>query len=250
MSNFRPPTFRPPRFRPLGFRPGPREFITKHDGLHRVADDTLDEFELYIGQDASPDFTAPPAETFTSLPHTTTTVLTPPISGTRVFALVTRRRNRHNLLSQNIVEELIEIDSGGVQQAVKPTDPEDVAVAPTAGGTILVTASYFYTVDPPASQADAFAIYFRTDGTDPDPTIDVPTIVSMVKVDGVAKLSQTFGPFADTTPFKAIVRARIVSSGVESPSLTVFATAAATGGPAAPGQPGAFLVPAARQEHR
>lgn len=250
MSNFRPPTFRPPRFRPLGFRPGPREFITRHDGLHRVADDGLDQFELYIGQDAPPDFTAPPAETFTSLPHTTTTVLTPPGSGTRVFQLVTRKRNRYDLLSQNIIAELIEIDSGGVQQAVKPSDPQDVSVVPAVGGTILVTANYFYTTDPAASQADEFAIYSRTDGTDPDPSADTPTIVAMIKIDGVAKLTQSFGPFADTTPFKAIVRTRINASGVESPSLTVFSTAAETGGPPAPIQPGAFVTPAARQEHR
>lgn len=40
-------------------------------GSHRIANDSLERYELYRGIDAEPDFDAAPFETFTSLPHET-----------------------------------------------------------------------------------------------------------------------------------------------------------------------------------
>jgi hypothetical protein len=173
-------------------------------GMFRIADDQLERYELHIGVGAPPDITLPPTETFTSLPFTTVTTLG---VGTTNY-LVVNRRNRHDMRSESDVSTIIRVDGAGDQVAPLPTAPEVVQWVAGLGGAFLLTAVYFYDVDSEANQADSFLIYTRFDGSDPDPSIDIPVVVAMIKSDGGANLLYTTAVQPPATTGKVIVRVR------------------------------------------
>ena len=206
-------------------------------GLHSSEDASLDRYELYVGQDAEPDFSASPAATSASLPITH--ALAAPSSGTRRYVLVTRRRNRWGLVSQNQREddsrtELI-IAADGTATAAPPSAPEQIEADPAAGGGARLTALYEYGPDGD-NAADQWRYYLTTDGTDPDPATDTPTDVEMLKVDGLAKLDTTTAQQSDGTTIKVLVRTRRTSDGVESTNTSSVQITADAQGPAATDQ--------------
>lgn len=201
-------------------------------GRHRAANDALARYELFVGQDGPPDFGAAPFETFTVLPHVTAPLAAPP-SGTRFYHLVVRRRNRWGLSSLNVTEFVVEVNAAGAEVAAPPSEPTGVRADAAAGRTVRVRAVYDYPVDG-EDQADAFLVYSRSNGTDPDPAVDTPLEVAMGKADGVARLDVGIGPFTEGATVKVIVRVRRNGSpDVDSRSLSVVSAVATAAGPAA-----------------
>jgi len=137
---------------------------------YRVADTTLEKYELYVGEDAMPDFDASdqPVATGASFPISWTP--TPPGSGdTTLLYCVTRKRNRFNLLSHNMHPTIIEINSLGDEELGPITDPEILSVSDGDSGEIIVFARYPKDVD--RNEADIWELYVKA-GSAPDPDVD------------------------------------------------------------------------------
>lgn len=198
-------------------------------GLTRIADDGLSRYELYIGVDGDPDFSAAPDETFTSLPYETA-ALTPG----HVYKLVVRQRNAYNLQSKNVVAWELDLDGAGNENSTPPSAPVDVSLVPAAAGAVRVQAGYSY-IEDGNNQADKFLIYLTSTGVDPDPVLDTPIESLMVKSDGVAKLDYTSSQFADGSDIRVLVRTRRSGSpDVDSTNSTILTTTADTVGPVEP----------------
>lgn len=198
-------------------------------GLHRVANDSLARFELYHGVGGSPDFTADPESTFTALPFTTSALTT---DATHHFVL--RQRNAWNLQSQNINEWVITTASDGSINATPPSDPVEIAAAASTAGTVTVTARYLYSADG-SNAADSFLVYLAVNAT-PVIGLTVPIAVSMIKSDGIAKLSYTTAAQTEGAVVNVIVRTRRTgvspSPNVDSIGTTVYSATATLLGPA------------------
>lgn len=183
-------------------------------GLYRIADDDLERYELHQGIGAEPDLSLPPAEVFTSLPHVTTLILA--VNTTNY--LVTNFRNRHDLRSESKITTIIRIDGAGDRVAPLPHPPQVTFWSAGASGVFVLRALYFYELDrlldetdeaaAIANMADQFLIYARYDGSDPDPGVDTPVIVDLVKADGAAKLIYSSAVQPPLTTGKVIVRTR------------------------------------------
>lgn len=221
----------------IGFSRGPRIFLREYTaqgaGLHRVADDNLSRYELFHTEDtvepADPDIDAVALATFSGLPYETAALTYPAI-----HKFVLCRRNRYGLLSRNRTAWRVELDATGAVVVVKPSAPLEYTIEAAAAGAFKVTARYEYLPDG-AYAANQWLIYLRTNGTNPDPSVDTPTVVSLVKVGGSAYLEYTTAGFAHGTTGKAIVRTRRTGSpNADSQNLTVVTATASTAGPAAP----------------
>jgi len=199
-------------------------------GQYRVADDDIELYELYRGIDAEPDLDGSPWETFATLPHETAALA---VDNTYCFVL--RHRNRWGLISQNIESWNIEIDDEGKQVQPRPEAPQNISITTAAGGKGLVTAQYYY--DPDDSYiATKWLIYFTDDGSNPDPEVDEPTVVTMYKNNGIATLKWT-SPAADNYDIlKVIVRTRRTSGedNYDSINTGIYDCMASTAGPETP----------------
>lgn len=145
---------------------------------YRVADDGLAGFEVYVGEGAMPDFTAPPAATGASLPITWP-VPSLAAGETTVLHVVTRKRNKYGLLSHNQHPTLIEINESALEELGPITAPTVQSVLDGVSGVIKVYARYSSGVD--RSEADSWELYVK-EGADPDPDSDTAVAVA------------TFGP--------------------------------------------------------
>ncbi len=201
------------------------------NGHHRLANDALALYELYRGVDAAADLAAAPWETFASLPHDTAA-----LDASHTYHFVLRKRNEHDLVSENVEETCIEVDAGGDEVAVRPSDPDDVSAEASAGGKVRVLAHYLYSLD--EQPATVWLIYSTTNGDDPDVDVDTPETETMVSVNGVAALDWETDAQGNGTTVKAIVRTRRIDTGpvnIDSTGTTVYSAVADTSGPSAPG---------------
>ncbi len=211
-------------------------------GLYRISDATVEGFELYRGVDAYPNLSASPWETYTSEPHTTGS-----LAANHTYHFVRRYRNRWNLLSQNIDETVIKINGSGNEVGVPPSDCTDETATPAAAGTVLITARYAYVSDGDL-QADEFLIYVTFNGVDPDPSMDTPVEVTMLKSDGIAKLTYTTAAQSEGTTVKAIIRVRRSAAPIsDSSNATIVSAIATLLGPSAVTPASSFLGSNAQQ---
>jgi len=215
-------------------------------GQYRIADDDLERYELYVGTDDSPDFDSAPLETFTTLPHDT-----PALDADHTYYFVLRKRNKWDLLSRNIAEWTFVVDADGAAEATVPSEPSslDIALTPDVDGKVRVAANYYYLED--SEEATQFLIYLTDDGSDPDPDVDTPTAVDMVKVDGIAKLDWLSDAFDDGKTIKIIVRTRRIDAGpvnVDSTNTDISTTTASTSGPDKTEPAGIFFKDIAEQK--
>ena len=224
-----------------------RTYAEKFPFLRRVAKAT-DEYRLYRGVDAAPDFDAPAWQTFRTLPQSFA------LAPSHTYRLVLRRANLYGLESANLREWTITLDAGGAAVATPPSAPEGLAVAAAAGRTVLVTARYAYGLDG-ANQADKFLVYLTSNGVDPDPAVDTATPVTMRKADGFAKLKWTSPAYSEGATVKVLLRTRRSGGGIMPPAgdsaSTNIETATATAiGPSAPAPAGAFFDAQAKGEEQ
>jgi len=144
---------------------------------YRVADTTLEQFELYVGEDTEPDFDASdqPVASGASFPISWTP--STPGSGTTIkLYAVTRKRNRYDLLSHNQYPTIIEIDDLGEEELGPITDPEILDVIDVVSGEIKVFSRYPLGVD--RNEADTWELYVE-EGVDPDPDNDTPVVTEV-----------------------------------------------------------------------
>jgi hypothetical protein len=81
----------------------PSNYGVLRDGYGRVAN--LPGYSVYVGVDGPPDYSLPPAGFSTDLPLDV--LVTPPLSGIRVFHLVVRKRDSYGLESLNQLETIL-----------------------------------------------------------------------------------------------------------------------------------------------
>jgi len=156
------------------YRRGPRRItnLRVYREEFRVAEDALERYELYLGEDAPPDLSdsTQPVDTSPTLPFSYPLNL--PSSGqeTEYYAL-TAYRNRFGLLSFNQHPRLITINDTGEEDPGVLSPPTIRRVLDDAVGTISVYSLYAYGVD--RNEADAWEVYVK-DGADPVPGVDSP----------------------------------------------------------------------------
>lgn len=140
--------------------------------FYRVADSTLDRYELYVGEDQAPDFLASdqPVATSATLPFTHT--LTPPASGTTRFHCCVRKRNQYDLLSFNQGCTIFEIDSDGAEELGPLTAPVRAKALSAPNSTVLAAASYLGVDRYPPDRWQVWA----KEGSDPVPGVDSPVL--------------------------------------------------------------------------
>jgi hypothetical protein len=195
-------------------------------GYWRVADTTLDRYELHIGTNAEPDITAAPNETFTALPYNTTAGFT----AGNTYYLVTNRRNRYDLVSQSVQTSIVKVAAGPVAVAPTPSTPEIISLAAAAAGTMLVKGVHYYAADTAAQQANQWLVYEKA-GSAPVPGVDSPTVVTMNKTDGAAYLEHTTGAYGNGTVVYVLLRVRRSADTIDSASSATLNATASTVGP-------------------
>ena len=174
-------------------------------GLYRIEDTTVAGYELYVGEDDDPDFTATPDATASALPITY--ALTPPVAGNLSYNWVCRYRNQYGKLSQNYYQRTVTIDSAGDEVVATLAPPTDIVLSDAYGGEVFVEGIYNGSADD--NLANFFRIYVTTDGTAPDPTTASPDYsVAMSPYGGPVKtLSTRIGPYSYTDTIKVLTTA-------------------------------------------
>ena len=211
-------------------------------GNYRIEDTSLIRYELYQGIDAQPDFTAAAWQTFNALPFTT-----PVLAVGHTYNFVLRKRNQHNLVSQNVQAWQLILDSGG-SSALYPSAPISQSMAQAAGGAGLITATYDALKDLANVAADTWAVWLTSDGSTPNTSSAATYTTPMIISDGQPKLSYLTAGFAQGTVLKAIVRARRSGAPTyDSQNSTVLQITADAIGPVAPAGAGVFFGESADQ---
>jgi hypothetical protein len=210
------------------------------NGMFRIADSGLEQYETFVGVGVLPSTSGTPTETFSSLPHTTTYTLTPPGSGTLTYNFVTNYRNAYGLVSDNVDVESITIDHNGNLIVQPPISPVAQSIVSTVSGAFTVMAQYYYQGDPnpayvpktttvddegnvtvtPAS--GTWHVYLSFDGS--NPLDETPISVAMTNVGGVIYLAYTTAVQAVPTTAKCVVRVCRASDGQEDTTTTVVST--------------------------
>lgn len=196
-------------------------------GVHRIENLAVELYELYVGTDAAPNFSAAPFATFASLPFTTAA-----LTANHTYWFVLRKRNRYGLLSANLWEDRLILDAGGSWIPANPSAPKQVAVAADTGNTVRVSAIYVLGSDPAAVRADSWLIYRTTTGVDPNPGVDTPTVVAMTKNGGLAVLSWISPAASDGADVRVLVRTRRTGTpNYDSQNATIQQATADDDGP-------------------
>lgn len=205
---------------PRGGAPSPAwvTYTQQLSGKYRVEGAAL-QYELYVGQDANPDFAAAPAAVSATLPFDY--ALAAPPSGTREYRLVCRVRNVYGLLSQNVYIRNIILSNTGAQEASDPSGPEGVALTETNELYLIVQAVY-YAIHDGDNKADVWDVYAKV-GVDPVPGVDVPISINMTS-GYVDVLWYKLGPYNYGETVHVIVRCRRDSDSnqVDDGNVTVY----------------------------
>jgi hypothetical protein len=187
------------------------------NGMFRVSNSSLVRYELGVGVNSN---AASVVETFTSLPHTTTYTLSP----SNTYSVAVNQRNAFNLASDDAQSTTFVINGSGQQVQPPPSSPVDTSVVALPSGAFSITSRYLFPSDPSAAQANAFHIYVRFDGTNPNPGTDTPILYTVplnserdpTDSGGYYALAYTTATHSVPTTCKAIVRAFRVVDSTES----------------------------------
>lgn len=177
------------------------------------------QYELYLGQDANPDFTAAPDATSATLPFNH--ALAPPGAGEREYRACVRWKNKFGVVSLNQYTRRFVINAAGVLVS-KPSTPVDVSVRDGFSLTVIVVAVYHFRDDDVDDRADTWDVYYTDTGANPNPAVDTPETKAMVFARDTEQLKMTLGPFAAEADFRCIVRARRSSSGADDGNSDVY----------------------------
>jgi len=200
-------------------------------GIHRVANDADERYELYRGVGAEPDpDTEAPWETFASLPHETAA-----LDEWEFYYFILRKRNKFGVVSKNISSWMIVTHDEGAF-ANSPSAPDVILAVAGANGKMVVDAYYAYPKDGD-DQATNWAVWFTSNGVNPDGNATPTYNETIIKADGVAKLHWESSEFGDGTTLKVLVRVRrfVVGEGwYPSDNATIYTVIADVDGPPTP----------------
>lgn len=204
------------------FSPGWTTFHQTYEQAYRVANTALAKYELYVGVDGPPDFSAPPTATSPTLPFTWTP--TPPGAGSIELHMVVRQRNKYDLQSFNVFETVRTIHSTGTIDAAPVSPPIDVRIYDGDEGYAIVVAKYMSIDDP--LPANTWDLYVKI-GSTPVPGVDVATYTGPITFMGVeGALSRIVGPYTPGTLLHVVLAARRSSDGVRGVAAEVLFTLA------------------------
>lgn len=193
-------------------------------------DATMDPYLLYVGEDTAPDLDGLPVAISTS---PVVYNLTPPMSGTKTFNYVLRKRNAFDLFSLNSYASSVTINSAGEEVTSSISNPVNVTLEQIGSGKLRVRAEYTPGLD--ATPTTSFIGYIRTNGTDPDPGTDTPVTLGTIGdpdlLTGKVYLNYVTSAYDWNTDFRIIVRTERTSPAAESDSETVTSTFIDTGAP-------------------
>lgn len=199
-------------------------------GLYRIEDTTIELYKLYRGTNADPDPEVDsPVATSATLPFNYVI----PLPGAETeYRFVVRKTNRYGLSSLNYYTRNVTITPTGADTSSIITSPSDVDIEEDISGYVHISAAYVGSLD--ASPADQWALYITTNGVNPNPSVDTPTIINMddsagglttasfkVFGTGTKYLNSFQGAYAYATDFRIILRARRLSDLEEDTNLDV-----------------------------
>jgi len=178
-------------------------------GNYRIKDTSLALVKLWLGVDADPDFTTAPDATAALFPSI---VITPPVSGISEYRIGCKYTNEYGITSHDTGYQSIWVNSSGAQVDAPITSPVDVSLENRQAGVAILQAKYRKTLD--STPADTWRIYYRTNGTDPDPAIDTPIEILLTdstysfpsQFDNSMQLRYAFATQAYNTDLRVIVR--------------------------------------------
>lgn len=206
-------------------------------GLVTITSDLVpgeNTFWLYKGEDGPVDY-ASAWEEITAFPHVTAA-----LDLSTITRLTVRQKNPWRLESQNDNPTVFDIDGDGAAQTEAPSDPEQITITPSAGGTMLVEALYFAGLDGyvgpgnSGSAADTWAIWITSDGSTPDPSDPETDTEAMILSTGVPKLEFTTAAFSDGATIKVLVRVRRTADTRDSANTAIAQAVADATAPDAP----------------
>lgn len=125
----------------------------------------LEQWQLFHALGDAPIDFAYPIETYTSLPHTTSTKFLTP--GKHRF--VVRKRNAYGYDSENMVETVLWVgDDGNIAPGGQPTPPQCVSLEQSGTDTFVFDAIYDGRWDSPYA-ANFWEVWTTYDGSEPSP---------------------------------------------------------------------------------
>jgi len=195
-------------------------YFQKYRGQYCLPDDTLERYELFKAEDALPNLSGSPDATSTTLPFTLP--FSAPLSGTKEVNSTVLFRDKFGMKTITKKYTKIVVDSAGSEISQELSAPYDVFVYDVADGKVQVNAKYRRSND--ASPANQWNLYIRTDGTDPDPSVDIPATVSINNLrlnDGAVTLQWRSTSYEYLTDFRVLVRVERTSDGTESANKNI-----------------------------
>lgn len=193
------------------------------DGVFRVADTTLDRYELFVGVGSTPSTSGTADETSATLPFTYT------IPGAGEYHLVTVKRNKYGLITLVGQETVITIASGGAEVLADPSAPTSVTLTALAAGKIRVQADYGYQSDAENVRADEWVVLAKV-GSDPTPGVDSPVLEQAhYRIDWIEQLDFITDAFNDADDVHIIVGVKRSTDSVATYAAAVTITAETDG---------------------
>jgi hypothetical protein len=176
--------------------------------------ETSAEYELFIAEDpALPVFTDPPADTAATLVG-----LAYNTEASHAYNYEILYRNKFGLLAHQRGTDLLSLDADFGVLVNPPSDPETIALSTRSDGAIVVAGLYTGAADG-VNRADTWHLYITTDGTAPDPDVDMP--VSQV-MNGNGVLEYVIDPEFEDTPVKVIAKVYRTSDTTENEDETIY----------------------------
>lgn len=177
----------------------------KASGTYRKGRSWRGGYVLYRGVDGPPDFAA---DLYMVIEPEDFPVETDPQDVGHTYQFVLRKLNKWGPYSRNIKTWTVQVGSGGEEVTLPPGAPTEVTLTPQADGSVLVEAHYARGADDEDRRANYWAVYYRTDGSDPEPGDPGAKLVEVNTADAMPYLDQTLGPYPDGTELRVLVTLR------------------------------------------
>jgi len=190
------------------------EITNKVRGRIRIANNAVEGYVVYVGENQMPDFTQGPDGFSATRPVSVS--ITPPPSGTTNFWVVMRKRNAYGVESQNQKVLVITVNSDGNEELGALSAPIGLQMTCVENEAFLVYARYpgFYQDTNPG---DTWKVYVKK-GSAPVPGTDEPVVTGGI-ASGVMQVLVGAYPDGNATYYGAVTVYR-TADGEESEAAT------------------------------
>ena len=178
------------------------EFTETYLHSYRIADAALGVFQLYIGEDAEPDFLSAPQATSQTLPFSF--AITPPGAGTKTVNVVVRLQNEFGLSSFNVFKTSFVIDTAGNEVLGPISSPVISLLEQETLGRAVTVGEY---IGDDINPADKWEFYAK-EGSDPVPGVDAPVATgNLLYIGPIAIFRAILGDFTPGATLHVIATA-------------------------------------------